>query len=260
MSAKWAEIAVIPIAAVLVGGFLWFEHLTQPEVPEVERPDFTAFADVKEKKAAFFSYMLPFVRAVNDEIRRERRRVTKLTDQVSRGKSLRKTELEYLSQLAADYRMKSFSVDDPEQIKELRNRVDTIPASLALAQAANESGWGTSRFARDGNNFFGIWCWSRDCGLTPKKRSAGETHKVTAYDNVSESVRFYIHTLNTHPAYGTLRDIRAHQREQNHPVTGHDLALGLESYSERGPAYIKEIRDIIRVNQLRRFTQVTANI
>ena len=125
-----------------------------------------------------------------------------------------------------------------------------------IAQAAKESGWGTSRFARQGNNYFGIWCFTRGCGLTPTRRDDNRSHEVATFDSVEEGVRYYIRTINSHFAYSDLRTMRARAREQDRQVYGDKLATGLISYSERGMLYVNEIRSMIQYNQLNRFTRI----
>jgi Bax protein len=122
-----------------------------------------------------------------------------------------------------------------------------------MAQSANESAWGTSRFARKGNNFFGQWCFRKGCGLVPKQRDANKTHEVAAFDSPEESVKMYIRNLNSNSAYKSLRDLRAKLRRANKPVTGHALAAGLKHYSERGLEYVKELREMISFNKLARY-------
>ena len=142
-----------------------------------------------------------------------------------------------------------------EHVEKLLLRVDVVPASLVIAQAAKESGWGSSRFAREGNNFFGIWCFNRGCGMTPANRDAGRHHEVAMFDTVKEGVRYYIRTINSHNAYSTLRQIRAVARNNNQPFGGEQLATGLLRYSERGVLYVNEIQSMIRYNRLHRFTR-----
>ena len=125
-----------------------------------------------------------------------------------------------------------------------------IPNSLALVQAANESAWGTSRFARDANNYFGQWCFTRGCGLIPANRIEGAHHEVQRFSSPKESVASYLNNLNTHNAYAQLRSIRSNAVKNGEPITGYLLAAGLGKYSERGEAYIEEIRTMIRVNHL----------
>jgi uncharacterized FlgJ-related protein len=142
-----------------------------------------------------------------------------------------------------------------EQVAQLLLRVDVVPASLVIAQAAKESGWGRSRFAREGNNFFGIWCFNRGCGMTPERRDEGRHHEVAMFDTVEEGVRYYVRTINSHIAYNDLRQMRAEARHQHRAFAGETLATGLLRYSERGVLYVDEIKSMIRYNQLQRFTR-----
>ncbi|MDX8381543.1 MAG: glucosaminidase domain-containing protein, partial [Ghiorsea sp.] len=130
----------------------------------------------------------------------------------------------------------------------LLKRVDTVPLELVLSQAANESAWGTSRFARKANNLFGQWCFTKGCGLVPSRRNAGSTHEVAAFKSPQLSVRSYLRNLNTGRVYKDLRTIRAQKRAQGKTATAFELAEGLNKYSERGQAYVKEIRSMIKYN------------
>ena len=120
----------------------------------------------------------------------------------------------------------------------------------ALAQAANESAWGTSRFATKGNNLFGQWCFSKGCGLVPRGRVEGASHEVAKFSSPFRSVRAYIQNLNRHPTYQELRDIRQEDRRGKDPLSGVDMAAGLLGYSERGQEYVDEIRAMIHYNNL----------
>jgi len=120
--------------------------------------------------------------------------------------------------------------------------VDTIPPSLALAQAANESAWGTSRFARQAHNYYGQWCFEKGCGIVPDRRDANKSHEVAAFDSPRESVARYLHNLNSNSA----------------PVTGIALAAGLGKYSERGADYISELRSMIEFNKLSKYDAIAA--
>ncbi len=142
-----------------------------------------------------------------------------------------------------------------ERIAALLLRVDVVPASLIVAQAAKESGWGTSRFAIQGNNYFGIWCFYQGCGLKPLRREANRTHEVASFDSVEQGVRYYVRTINTHVAYRELREMRAEARKSRQSLQGEQLANGLVRYSERGIAYVREVQSMIRDNNLQRFTR-----
>ena len=134
----------------------------------------------------------------------------------------------------------------------LIRRVDVIPPSLALAQAAEESGWGTSRFARQGNAIFGQWTTADGPGLVPRERDEDKDHKVRIFGKLIDSVRAYMLNLNTHRAYRELRRARAALRRAGEPLNGHTLARFLHRYSERGADYVSAIRTMIEANGLDR--------
>lgn len=217
----------------------------RPQAPLV--PDFQSFAAGAERKQAFFDYFTPVVNAINSQILADR---TALMAWHARKSELSSREIKRVQALAEQYELKDFNVDQEADWMALIQRVDIIPPSLVLAQAANESAWGTSRFAREGNNYFGQWCFSKGCGLVPNQRAEGKVHEVAAFDNPQASVQSYINNLNTHAAYQGLREIRANLREQNKPLSGAALANGLVRYSERGQAYVDELQAMIRHNQL----------
>jgi Bax protein len=247
------EISVIPLAIVMVALLLW---IANHEAPKTVTPDFSAISDVKTKKTTFFGYMLPLVQQSNKSISQERAEFLEIRKRVGNHRSLTANQSETIQRLAKKYRVTGKGLLSAEAMTLLDRRIDNIPAALALAQAANESAWGTARFAVKGNNYFGLWCWSSDCGLVPDERTEGKSHEVTKFNDPVDSVKYYMLTLNSHPAYQKLRDIRLQARANNTPPTGTLLAGGLLSYSERGEAYIEELRAMIRVNNLSRFDQV----
>ena len=128
-------------------------------------------------------------------------------------------------------------------------RVDAVALEIALAQSANESAWGQSRFAQQGNNFFGQWCYKKGCGIVPEKRGDKETHEVAKYNSVNESVRSYIKNINTTRVYYPLRKIRRENSAAGKKPDGYAQAAGLIKYSERREMYVKEIRSMIRRNK-----------
>jgi len=231
--------------------------LDQPLPAARGRPAFHAIEDVREKKRAFYDFLLPMIREENTRIRAQRAFVSGVAARVRAGEDLDAAARRRLDELAAYYEV---NLDDdrprPEAIETLMRRVDIVPPSLALAQAASESAWGASRFARAGNNFFGEWCFSEGCGLVPKRRSAGASHEVERFESVRASVRSYVENLNTNAAYRPLRELRAQLRAEGRALSGRALAEGLARYSERGAAYIREIRSIIAFNRLERFDPV----
>ena len=122
-------------------------------------------------------------------------------------------------------RFKEYKIDDGD-LSKLKMRMDIIPVSIALAQAANESGWGTSRFALQGNALFGQWTWSKK-GISPKKQDKDKTHRVLQFQVLKASVRAYKNNLNTHNAYKEFREVRARLREENKKMNGLDLGSSL---------------------------------
>lgn len=211
-------------------------------------PDFSTIQDVKEKKQAFFAYLLPLVQEANSRILAERALAEKW---LLEPDNLSTAEQQELQHLLEKYRI---TTEDPEQQQDLLlRRVNAIPPSLVLAQAANESAWGTSRFAREGNNLFGQWCFSEGCGLIPEGRGDGARHEVRAFANPLKSIESYMRNLNSHPSYRELRELRQQELEQQGYPSGITLSQGLQNYSERGQDYIDEIQQMIEFNQLQRF-------
>ncbi len=210
-------------------------------------PDFAEFEAGPERKAAFFAYFQPIIAAENDAILRDRRTLLAITDAGKPpGRSARRT-LHRLAEVYADD-------VDPEATEELLRvllrRVDVIPESLVLAQAAKESGWGTSRFATEGNNYFGQRCWTPGCGITPAKRARGQSFELSVFPTPRAAVASYLRNLNTHDRYLRLRAERAALRRRGESVTGLRLAEHLTAYSTRGPRYVADIKSLIRVNKL----------
>lgn len=220
-----------------------------PVVPvRTSVPDFDEIADVREKKQAFFEYLMPAVKAENARIARQRAQLVSLIPAINTG-SLTAEDERWLRQLADQYNIDYDDTPTNDLTVLLKRRVDTIPESLVLVQAANESGWGTSRFARQGLNFFGQWCYRKGCGLVPDDRIEDGRHEVAKFQSMNASVRSYLRNINTHPAYLELRQIRESHRQQGEPISSTDLTQGLLSYSERREAYIEELNAMIRVNR-----------
>lgn len=217
--------------------------------PAAQLPDFASFTNVKEKKEKFFTYLTPLVEAANENINQEREQLLKLNESWKANRTLRINQQKTLTALSRKYEV---SLEDSvsKQIAELLIRADTLPVSLVLAQAANESAWGTSRFAKQGNNLFGQWCYRKGCGIVPSLRNKGTKHEVRKFSSPAESVASYCLNLNSHNAYQLLRNIRSQLKTHHHKVTGHALAGGLVNYSERKEEYVEELRSMIRSNRL----------
>jgi Bax protein len=219
-------------------------------------PDFREIADVSERKEAFFTFLEPFVEAADAEIQEQRVRLLKIEGRVGDG-HLNRRDDRWIRGMAADYGVEidPEAAVDPSHVAELLRRVDIIPPSLALAQAALESGWGTSRFAQKGNNLFGIWCYTPGCGIVPQQRPAGATYEVTKYSSPRESFEDYIRNLNSNRSYQALWELRETLRAAGRPVTGLGLVDGLYRYSEEGWAYVGKVQSVIQSNNLSQYDE-----
>jgi Bax protein len=216
-----------------------------PAWAQDDLPDFSVYRDTTERKVAFFSFLYPRIVLANSRILLEREYLESLASKTE----LSNREEKWLAEQAQRLRVDAAPGSD-EQFALLRKRLDVIPPSLILAQAANESAWGTSRFATEGNNLFGQWCFSKGCGLVPLSRVEGASHEVARFSSPYQSVRSYIQNLNRHPTYQLVRELRLQNRQADKPLSGLEMAEGLLGYSERGEEYIKEIRSMIRYNNL----------
>lgn len=199
------------------------------------RVDLGRIRDVDEKKATFFKILLPIIARESDRIRAEREEIIKDPEAIS----------------ASLYEKYDVEVGD---VDTLLKHVDIVPASLILAQAALESGWGSSRFARRGNNYFGMRTYDPDVpGIEP---TDAEGFKVMTFKNLSHGVRVYIANLNTHGAYKKLREARAKMRADGEAPAGRPLTHYLTSYSEIPGKYEKRLRAMIDQNGLSRYDGV----
>ena len=214
---------------------------------------------VLAKKQIFFRLLAPLALRSNELIRAERERLLALP----RAEEMGIEDREWLAGLAEDYGLSAPGTDggaggggdSPEAwhalMAELRVRVDEVPVSLVLAQAANESGWGTSRFTYQGNALFGQWTFGGSGMLPEAQRKSLGDYRVAAFESPLLSVIAYMRNLNTHPSYARLRDMRAEARAAGLPLIGYDLARGLDRYSERGQDYVDDLHNMIDVNRLR---------
>ena len=209
--------------------------------------------DTEARKARLVNLLLPAIQANNLELLDKRARLEALHRDIRAGKPLSRRDRAWLEELSQRYRLDIPEPLDDQWSRILLRRIDIVPADLALAQGALESAWGTSRFAEEGNNYFGHWCFVKGCGLVPLNRPAGARHEVARFSSAAESVRRYMHNLNSHPRYTELRLIREQARQRQQPFTGSDLAAGLEGYSELGDEYIGMVRSLIRQNRFDRF-------
>jgi uncharacterized FlgJ-related protein len=221
-------------------------------VPDTWRERSAKELSVTDKKKLFFRFLAPIVLRINELILEDRARVQQLTERLDHGQSVTPEDRAWLSELTVRYKVLK-STSEPlnsNAFVELLTRVDIIPPSLALAQAASESGWGTSRFAVQGNSLFGQWTWGK--GLKPAEQRTSEfgDQRIAAFGSTSQAAYSYALNLNTEHAYRDLRLKRADLRRQKLRISGTVLAETLLNYSERGQAYVDDLKALIRNNQL----------
>lgn len=227
--------------------------VTQSEAPvprlflETLPDDWSGVRALERRKELFLLTTLPLVLQENERILADRRRLRALRDRIEAGGRTAPHDRTWLERLAERYR------GDPEDLADLVRRVDAVPVSLALAQAALESGWGTSRFAGEGNALFGHWTEEGENAMTPLRREPGRRHGVRRFATLGHSVAAYMANLNRHPAYRAFRQQRAELRRLGRRLSGVALAATLAPYSERGAEYVSVLRRILVQNALARF-------
>ncbi len=201
--------------------------------------DISSTTNSADKKKLFFDFMRPIINQENNKVLSLRKKLI--------SAKIYNNDSEFVKKIANEYHVEWS--DKEKNWKQLLERVDAVSLKVALAQSANESAWGQSRFAQQGNNFFGQWCYKKGCGIVPKKRSAKSRHEVARYASVNESVRSYIKNINTTRAYTPLRKARKQNRDNKKAVSAKDQAAGLTLYSQRRDSYVKEIIQLIQSNE-----------
>jgi len=204
--------------------------------------DLKTLGDTKTKRELFIKIVLPLILYENEKIIDDRKRLFKIL-----GKNFNSPgEKVWLNR-----RFKEYKIEDKD-LAELKIRMDIIPVSIAVAQAANESGWGTSRFALEGNALFGQWTWSKK-GISPKNKDPDQSHKILQFQILKASVRAYKNNLNTHNAYKEFREVRAKLRQSGTTITGLALIKYLKRYASIGEKYTEIIEGIMVQNSLTDF-------
>ena len=204
--------------------------------------DLKSLGDTKQKRELFIKILLPLILNENNKITEDRKRLFKILNKNFNSPG----ERVWLKRRFKEYKIKD------QDLSKLKMRMDIIPVSIALAQAANESGWGTSRFALEGNALFGQWTWSKK-GLLPKDKDPDQTHKIMQFQVLKASVRAYKNNLNTHNAYREFREARAKLRENENSINGRELTQYLKNYASIGEKYVAILNDIIERNSLTDF-------
>jgi len=217
----------------------------QPQKPAQKK-------SISDNKMVFLKKIAPMIHRVNKSVTEDRLELNNIIGHMNRGYDLSERQQTWLKTRMKKYRVKG-DVNITRLRDELLPRIDAIPVELALAQAANESAWGQSRFAREAQNLFGVWTYDESKGIVPKRRAKGAKHLVRKYESMEASIRHYITLLNSHPAYKPLRDIRLKQRVKGKPLDGVAMAAGLIKYSAKGEKYVAIIRSMISSNNLTDF-------
>ena len=207
--------------------------------------DLNELQNTRLKKETFIKIVLPLIVAENEKIIADREKLKILSEK----KFTTDLEKQWLRQKLLEYKVKKGN------IAELITRIDIIPTSIALAQAAKESGWGTSRFALEGNAIFGQWTWSGK-GIAPLDRESNKNHKILKFPILRASVKAYQNNLNTHKSYMKFREKRFIMRKKNKVISGLELTETLENYAQTGSEYIKILNQIIKQNKLADFEPV----
>ena len=200
--------------------------------------------NTKKRKDMFIKIVLPLIVKENNKIRVDRKRLFRILNKNSNTD----IEKKWLEKKFKQYGVRK------NDLSTLKVRMDEIPVSLAISQAAKETGWGTSRFALKGNALFGQWTWSGE-GLKPKNADEGKEHKVMKFHSLQLSVRAYLRNLNTHSTYKNLRKARTKLRNQNKPLDSLVLSKHLDKYAETGSKYIEVLQQIIEQNNLKDFDE-----
>ena len=208
--------------------------------------DLDGLKNTQLKKETFIKIVLPLVVAENEKIFADRKKLIILSDK----KFTTDPEKQWIRQKLLEYKVKKGN------LKELLVRMDIIPASIALAQAAKESGWGTSRFALEGNAIFGQWTWSGQ-GIAPLDRASNKNHKILKFPILRASVKAYKNNLNTHKSYSKFREKRSQLRAKNKKISGLELTEMLNNYAQTGSEYTKILNQIIKQNRLTDFEPVS---
>ncbi len=221
--------------------------------------DFNRIRDYEKKKLLFIKIMLPSILKVNEELDKERAKFIVLKSKIEKGGLLDTKDKAFFNKLCVKYKVTT-TIDGAEGrnilINKLDDKIGRISVSLALAQTINESAWGSSRFAREGNALFGEWAWDGS-GMIPRGRPEGEIYTVKSFKNIRDSIRSYARNLNAHDAYDKIRLKRTLEIKHKEPLDGYNFAGAMVNYSARGLAYVNELRSLIKNNEFQFFDSVS---
>lgn len=256
-------ISAVAVVLLVVGGLMTGEPVVEePQIteltvseplpsPQTVFPDLSLAATVGERKRTFLDFIQDYVDEQNRLTTLDRLRLIAIDETLRNGGALTVSSRDWLLDIAARYEVAEADFGTRQAwLDELLFRVDVVPTSLALAQAANESAWGTSRFVREGNNVFGQWCFDPGCGIVPAQRQSGATHEVRSFATLHDAMEAYFLNINTNENYQFFRELRQTMKLQQRELDSLVLAFGLNRYSQRGRNYVDELQTIIVQNDL----------
>jgi len=250
LTAPAMSLTIGDLGALLSSASLLAVIMFLPQIRGDQLPDFRPL-ETQVRKAEFFAFLDPIVAEVSADVAAERLFILETAGQIESGKEPSWFTRRKLDRIAQYYEVQTEGTDLATKVlPALQQRIDIVPRSLIFVQAAKESGWGTSRFALQGNNLFGQRCYSQGCGIAPARLQPGAKFGVAAFGSVNASVASYVRNLNTHPQYEEFRRQRHALRDAELALTGITLADSLVDYSERGEEYVAEIKTLIRQNAL----------
>jgi Bax protein len=211
-------------------------------------PDFKQYKSISERKTAFFSFIKPIIVEENKLIAQDRDFMLSFKYKFENKMDISPKDVKRFKAISKRYKVNSEKLADESFWASVNKRIDIIPVELAVIQAAIESGWGTSGFAIQGNNLFGVWTFQKGTGIVPKERAEGATHEVRVYKSINASIASYMLNLNTNRAYKKLRELRWQLRENSKALDASVICEGLVNYSQLKGEYVTMLKKMIRNN------------
>ncbi|NQT65842.1 MAG: glucosaminidase domain-containing protein [FCB group bacterium] len=229
-------------------------QLRDIQIIEIEQfttvPEFSGILTYEENIQSFFDFLSPIIKSENSYIMQDRIKLLKMIKKSEKG-NLNSNDINWINDKARYYKLQNFSYKSQENLSYLLTRIDVIPELMVMSQAAIESAYGTSGFAKKANNLFGMRTLSPNRGIIPSKRAKSTRIYVAKYDTINQSIQCYLRNLNTHKAYKDLREIRRDFRNVNKPLDAFELVSGLQKYSTEGDIYVQKIRRTMKKHESR---------
>ncbi len=227
-------------------------QLRDIQIIEIEQftsvPEFSGILTYDENIQSFFDFLSPIIKSENSYIMQDRIKLLKLIKKSEKG-NLNNNDINWINDRARYYKLQNFSYKSQENLSYLLIRIDVIPELMVMSQAAIESAYGTSGFAKKANNLFGMRTLSPNRGIIPKQHAKNTRIYVAKYDTINQSIQCYLRNLNTHQAYDSLRKMRKDFRKINEPLDAFKLVYGLKKYSTEGDIYVQKIRRTMKKHE-----------